>query len=299
MPVDMLLLTAAIVLSNAFALFILVKDLWSHRAIIKNEPGKPLLQAFTAFGIYFLNAFGISDFSLSTVIYSRTKWVNDKKLPGTLNTQPLLPACILSLAYLYARSIELATLIPCIAAQMIGAFLGPRLSVRLNVRALRKIMSFGLFCAGAFILARQFGFLAVSGNAKGVYGINLAIMIVCFFVLGVLKTMGIGSFPFIMTLTNIMGLNPMAAYPLMMGSGTFAAVASSTQFIKLDSYARRITFFTTVIGTVAAIPAVFVIKSLNVPVLQWIMIVVVFFAAFDMLFKSKLIPAEKVTESEI
>ncbi|MHB1315146.1 MAG: hypothetical protein ACYCX2_06605 [Christensenellales bacterium] len=286
MPAVVYLLTAIVVI-NAFAMIVLLKDLWLNRRLLKTEPGKPVLQAITSFVIYFLGTFGISDFVVSTVLYSKTGWVADKKLPGTLNTQPLLPTYIMALAYISNVTVELTTLIPCIAAQMVGAYIGPRLSVRLNVRILRRTMSGGLFIAGLFILVSRLGLLSSGGQATGLHGIKLAVIIVCFLILGIMKPLGIGSYPLTMAIVYALGLNPIIAYPLMMGAGTFASSISSIQFIKLDSYARRITLFTSTLGALAALLAVFIVKDLDLTMLQWIVVVVVFVAAFDMLLRSR------------
>lgn len=280
-------LLAAVVMINSIAFYFLFRDLWRNRLLMRTEPGKPVVQAITTFCLYFLGTFGISDFVISTVVYSKTGWVPDQKLPGTLNTQPLLPTCIMALTYMTNVNIELATLIPCILAQMAGAYFAPRLSVRLNVRVLRKTMALGLFIAGAFILISKFGLLSSGGQAAGLQGVKLAVFILCFLIMGMIKPLGIGTYPLTMALVFVFGLNPITAYPLMMGAGTFTCAITSIQFVKLDSYARRITLFTSTFGAAAALIAVFIVKNLDVSMIQWIVVVVVFIASYDMLMRSR------------
>ena len=51
-----------------------------------------------------------------------------------------------------------------------------------------------------------------------------------------------------MVTVYMLGLNPVAAFPIMMGACTFSVPVGSVQFIKLDDYSRKITLFTATFG---------------------------------------------------
>ena len=286
MDILTILLLSIGLLSTASFSFLL-RDLYKHRGLIKNDPGKSVLQAITAFFIYFFATFGVSDFALATVIYNKAKWVGAKKLPGTLNVQCLAPTALMALSYMSSVDIEISTLLPCMAAQMIGAYIGPHFTVRINANVLKKILASSLLVAGFFIIASKFGLWGVGGDDIGLRGFRLALMTICFLILGILRAVGVGTYAPAMALVYLFGLNPIVAYPLMTASSTFATVAACIQFIRLDSYSRRVTLFASSFGLVGVVTAVFLVKNINIALLQWIVAVVIIFTSFDMLLRKR------------
>lgn len=272
----------AIVIVSGYCLVRLGDDLWRKRDTLSQEPGRPLLQAISSTILYFFNAFGISDFALSAILYPRAGWLTEKQLPGTLNTQSVLPVTILAISYIIGVDVALSTLLPFLILQGLGSWLGPRFCVRLRPRTIQLLLAISLCIAGVFIFINKAGLLAIGGQATGLVGWRLVVLSVASFLFGICKTMGIGAYPLTMALTFFLGLNPLVAYPLMMGSGAFSVSIASLQFIKLDAYARRITLFSNLCGGLAALVAVFFVKSLDIGLLQWILAFVILFAAADM-----------------
>ena len=105
---------------------------------------------------------------------------------------------------------------------------------------------------------------------------------VLLFVYGALNNIGIGSYALTMATVYAMGLNPSAAFPIMMGAATFSVSTSSIQFVKLADYSRKITLFTSTFGVLGVLVAVFFVKSLDTSMLQWLVIVVLLYSAISM-----------------
>ena len=78
-----------------------------------------------------------------------------------------------------------------------------------------------------------------------------------------------------------MGMNPAAAFPIMMGACTFSVSIGSMQFIKLQDYSRKITMMS-VFGVIGVLIAVFLVKSLNTQMLQWVVLVVLLYSAVSL-----------------
>jgi len=249
------------------------------------EPGRLPWQALNSTIIYFLSAFGISDFAICTALYHKTGWAGPRKLPGTLNTQCAMPVLIYGISYLTGVEVDLITLLPCMAALTLGAYLSPRLAVRLPVRRIRQILVAGLLFAGSFILAGKLQLLPLSGGETGLSGIKLFIAPVCFFAIGALKAMGIGSYPLTMSVAFFLGLHPLVSYPIMMGGGALAAPVMMLRFVRMDAYMRRLTLLASTFGLAGAAVAVFVVKSLDISLLQWLVVAVVYYASADMLLQ--------------
>ncbi len=280
-----IVLLAAILVVNGLYAFRLARDLVKHRKETAEEPGNPILLALWGAAIFFLSTFGISDFALSTVMYRSRKLVDDKNLPGTLNTQCAIPVAVMALAYISAVSVDPLTLILCIVAQMAGAYLGPRLVVKLSVKFIRMFMGIGLLVATAFILANKFNLIASGGIATSLSGGKLIAAIVLLFIYGALNNVGIGSYAPTMATIYALGLNPAVAFPIMMGACTFSVPMGAMEFVRLGSYGRKITFFSSLFGIIGVLIAVFIVKSLNLGALQWIVAAVIFYAGITMLWE--------------
>lgn len=281
-----IILGLVVLINGAFAVTF-IKDLVKNKGVLKNESANPILLAISSFFIFLLSTFGISDFAISTALYPRAKWIDEKKLPGTLNTQCVIPVAAMALAYISSINVGIATLVIPIVAQVIGAYASPRFVVKLPVKVLKKFLSAGLLIAAALILAGKFGVYPSGGEATELVGFKLVLLGLLSLIYGALNNIGIGSYALTMATVYALGLNPGAAFPIMMGACTFSVPIGSMQFVKLDSYSRKITLFTSTFGVLGVLVAAFFVKSLNVSALQWIVAAVIVYSAVTMLLSLK------------
>lgn len=284
MSVVSVILILIVLVNSAFAIAF-IRDLIAHKGETMKEPGNPLAMAISSFVIFFLSTFGVSDFAIGTVLYRRLGWVEDRKLPGTLNTECVIPVAVMALAYISAIDVDLLTLVLCIVAQVLGAYIGPRFVVRMNVGLIKKFIALGLLIAAAMILMNKFGVYPSGGTETGLVGWKLALMTVLSLVYGALNNVGIGSYALTMATVYALGLSPAVAFPIMMGACTFSVPVGSMQFIKYDSYSRKITLFTAVLGSIGVLVAAFIVKSVDVSLLQWIVAFVLIYSALNMIYE--------------
>ncbi|QIQ21092.1 sulfite exporter TauE/SafE family protein [Zophobihabitans entericus] len=282
----LIVILVCIIIINGIFAFRFILDAYRHKSELAQEPGNPVTMGFSSLIIFFLSTFGISDFAISTVLYRKLKWVDDKKLPGTLNTQCVLPVAVMALAYISAINVDMLTLILCIVAQVLGAYIGPRFVVRLPVQTIRVFIGVGLVIATLIILAGKLNIIPSGGEAIGLTGGKLVFAVVCMFIFGALNNIGIGSYALTMVTVYGLGLNPAAAFPIMMGACTFSVPVGSMQFIKFGEYARKITLLTSTVGVIGVLCAVFIVKSLNVSMLQWVVALVLAYSGISMLYDS-------------
>lgn len=280
------ILALVVIVNGAFAITF-IRDLVSHKGETMKENGNPIAMAISSFIIFLLSTFGISDFAIAAALYPKLKWVDEKKLPGTLNTECVIPVAVMALIYISSIDVGLATLIVPIVAQIIGSYVSPRYVVKLPVNTIKKFVSAGLFIAAALILAGKFGIYPSGGDASNLTGIKLVVLGVLSLVYGALNNIGIGSYALTMATVYSLGLNPGVAFPIMMGACTFSVPVGSMQFVKLDSYSRKITLFTSTFGVLGVLIAAFVVKSLDVSALQWVVAIVIIYSAISMLMSVK------------
>ncbi len=281
MNIITIILVLIVFINGIFAIRFLI-DLINHKQELKEEPGHNLLLVIIIPIIFFFSSFGISDFAISTIFYRMKKLISDKKLPGTLNTQCVIPVAVMALAFISVIKVDITTLVICIIAQIIGAYIGPRFVVKLSSKTIRKFISVALIIAPLFIIASKFSWIPSGGTAIGLSGIKLVIAAVCLFVFGALNNIGIGSYPLTMVTIYALGMNPAIAFPIMMGACTFSVPIGSMEFIKYGQYSRKITLFASTVGVLGVLVGVYLVKELNVDMLQWIVAGILFYSGFSM-----------------
>jgi uncharacterized membrane protein YfcA len=96
-------------------------------------------------------------------------------------------------------------------------------------------------------------------------------------------TLGIGFFAPCMMVGYLMGMNPKAAFPIMMGSVAFLGPVASAPFLKLDAYKLRTALGITLGGIPGVLLAAFLVRSLPLTAVRWLVVVAVFYTAVMML----------------
>ncbi len=272
-----------IVLVNGLYVYRLVLDLFRHKAEIWREPGSNLF--FMALGLVsqFLSTFGVSDFAFNTVAFRLTKTVEDKKIPGTLNAACVIPVAFMALAYITVIKVDVLTLIILIIAQTTGSYLTPRIVVKLPVGKIRVGIGVGLLCAAFFILAGKLSIIPSGGGLTGLAGFKLAVAAIAVFIYGALNNIGIGSYAPTMATVYALGIDPRVAFPIMMGGCTFSCAVGSMEFVRLSGYNRKPTLWISTVGLLGVAAAVYLVKTMDVETIKWVVFVVVLYAALDLL----------------
>lgn len=276
---------ALIILVNGFFTYRLFADLIRHKSEVWREPGSNILFAFLGIVSQFLSTFGVSDFAFNTVAFRLTKTVEDKKIPGTLNAACVIPVAFMALAYITVIKVDVLTLVVLIIAQTTGSYLTPRIVVKLPVSRIRIGIAVGLLCAASFILAGKLQFIPSGGNLTGLPGQKLAIAAAAVFIYGALNNIGIGSYAPTMATVYALGIDPRVAFPIMMGGCTFSCAVGAMEFVRLGGYSRKPTLWISTVGLVGVAAAVYLVKSMDVDVIKWVVFAVVLYAALDLLSK--------------
>lgn len=267
-----------------FAAFYLWNVVTGVRRRAKVEPARPTpATAATGFVTAFFDTLGIGSFATTTSIFRQWKLVDDEKIPGTLNIGHTLPT--IAQAYIYTRIIPVdsRTLILMIVAAVVGAWLGAGIVARWPRVRIQVGMGTALLVAAAIMLGGLLGVLPSGGDALGLSGGKLALGLVGNFALGALMTLGIGLYAPCMILVSLLGLTPTAAFPIMMGSCAFLMPVASARFIRLDRYDVRAAMGLMAASVPAVLLAAFIVKSLPLVAVRWLVIVVVVYTAAGLL----------------
>lgn len=256
------------------------------RARPRHNGGLPTpLQTAIGFVTNFFDTLGIGSFAPTTSMFKLWKVVPDERIPGTLNVGHTLPTIVEAAIYITIINVVPLTLIALIAAAVAGAWLGAGVVARLPRRYVQVGMGAALVAAAAlFILSNLRGStFGLSGNDLGLQGTRLAVGIVVSFGLGALMTIGIGFYAPCMILVSLLGMNPKAAFPIMMGSCAFLMPIASLRFIRYGAFSMRAALGLTLGGIPGVLIAAYIVKSLPLVAVRWLVVVVVLYAATAML----------------
>jgi uncharacterized membrane protein YfcA len=164
-----------------------------------------------------------------------------------------------------------------------GAWIGAGIVNRLPRPAVQFAMGIALLIAGCVFVATNLHLLPGGGIAFSLTGWRLALAVGVNFVLGALMTIGIGLYAPCMIVVTLLGLHPLAAFPIMMGACGLVQPTAGLQFFR----SGRFGFGTSIGLSVGSIPGVllaaFVVKQLPLSALRWLVVVVVIYAAGTML----------------
>lgn len=231
----------------------------------------------------FFDTLGIGSFATTTAIFRALRSVPDRVIPGTLNVGHTLPTVAQALIYTTIVQVDIVTLFALIAAAVVGAWLGagvvsawPRHKVQIGMGA-------ALLGAALLMLMAQFNLFPGGGEALGVRGVKLVIGIGANFVLGALMSLGIGLYAPCMILISLLGMDPKAAFPIMMGSCAFLMPVGSLRFIRERSYGLRAALGLAIGGVPGVLLAAYIVKSMPIDAVRWLVIVVVVYTAVTML----------------
>jgi len=245
--------------------------------------GPSLIQIAIGLVTDFLDTLGIGSFATTTTIYKLLRVVPDEKLVGTLLVGHSLPVVVQAFIFLVAVDVDPVVLALLIAVSVIGSWLGADVACRLPRRPIQITMGIGLCAAAAFMAMSQLGLFPDGGSALTLTGVKLVIALVVNFFLGALLMLGIGSYAPSLILFSILGMDPRAAFPIMMGSGAMMAMAGGLRFMKAGRFDTRAALGLTLGGIPGVLLAGLLVWSLPLPVLKWVVVLVVLYAATMML----------------
>lgn len=242
---------------------------------------------FTGFFTNFWDTLGIGSFATTTAIFRQFKMVRDELIPGTLNAGHTLPTIAQAFIFTKLVPVDSKTLILMIIAAVAGSWLGAGFISKWPRRWIQVGMGVALLVAAALIVMTLFKLFPAGGTAQSLEGTRLWIGIAGNFTLGALMTLGIGLYGPCMILIYLLGMNPLAAFPIMMGSCAFLMPVATARFIKAQKYHPGATVALAVGGVPAVLIAAYIVKSLPLTVVRYLVVVVVVYAAVSLLLAAR------------
>ena len=241
----------------------------------------------TGFLTDFFDTLGIGSFAPTVALFNALKLnVTDRLIPGTLNVCHTIPVVCEALIFTTVIEVDPLTLFALIAASVVGSYLGAGIIAKMDERKIQIVMGVALALTALIMLASQLGIFPVGGEATGLTGAKLVIGIIGNFILGALMTAGVGLYSPCMAMVYFLGMSPAVAFPIMMASCAMLMPVASTKFIKEQAYAKKTSILISIGGVVGVFIAAFIVKSLPLNILKWLVILVIAYTSITMLRKA-------------
>ncbi|MFC0348289.1 sulfite exporter TauE/SafE family protein [Undibacterium danionis] len=231
----------------------------------------------------FFDTLGIGSFAPSTALFRIFKLVPDELIPGTLNVGHTLGTITQALIFIQIVQVAPETLLPMILAAGIGAVIGTKMVGRLPRFQIRIGMGLALLIAATIMFLSMQGVLPAGLDALSLSGWKWWVGVIGNLLLGVLMPLGIGLYAPCMILVSLLGMSPLAAFPIMMGSCAFLMPISSMGFFRNGKYLPSAALGIAIGGVPAVLLAAYVVKSLPLEFVRWIVLAVVLIVAMTLL----------------
>ncbi len=227
----------------------------------------------------FFDTLGIGSFAPTTAWLKLRKLTADGNLPAILNVGHCLPTIAEALIFIKLVKVDPWLMLACIAAAVCGSVIGAPVVVRLPVRVVQAVVGLALMIAAALYAMKNLGFMPNGGAALALPLGLFVLAVAAHFVMGGLMSFGIGLYAPSLIVLSLMGLNPTAAFPIMMGACAFLMPVASFRFIRAERIDLRIVVGLAVGGVPAVLLAALVVKSAPLTAIRWGVVVVVLYAA--------------------
>lgn len=281
MPKARILIYVAVTVVNLTAIIVWI--LTARRRQLRDRPTAG--DGVIGFITNFLDTLGIGSYAQITAAFKLRGRPADELIPGTLNVGSTLPTFLSTLWFVSTVTVDPVLLACMVASAGAGAWLGAGVVSRMPRRAIQLFMGTALLIAAFFFILSNLGVSGPAGAAMDLGGWRFAVAVVVNFVLGALMCVGIGNYAPSMVLLALLGMHPIAAYPIMMASDGVLIPVASLGFLKSGRFAHGPAvglILGGVVGTLCALPLVDAISN-HLALMRWFVTLVILWAALAML----------------
>lgn len=237
--------------------------------------------------IEFFDTLGIGAFAPSIAYYKLRRMLPETAIAANLMVANCLSVLLQAAIFIRIIEVDATLLILSIAAAIVGALAGASVVQRAPADAIKAALAVGLLVAAAIMALGNLGLTPAGGTATALAGGAFVAALVASVVYGALMNIGIGYYaPSLITL-SLLGLDPRAAFPIMMGACAFLMPSASFKLLKRDDLDMRLISSTFIASIPGVLLAAFVVKTLPLEWLRWLVIAVVIYAAALILWRRR------------
>jgi uncharacterized membrane protein YfcA len=246
----------------------------------------PSLEAMVLGAIVsFFDTLGIGSFAPTTAWLKFRRLVPDRLIPPTMLVGLTPPSMAESLIFLLLLGVRVdpVLLFGCAVAVLLGGLLGAPLVARSRVWLIQLIVGVALVLAAVVYAMTNLHLFPGGGTAAGL-PVGLTILaIAANFGFGILLNFGVGNYAPTLVMLSLMGMDPRLIFPIMAAGAALMGAGACVRHIQMGHIDLKIVTGLAVGGVPAVLIAAFIVKTMPLELLRWLVIVVVLYAATVML----------------
>jgi uncharacterized membrane protein YfcA len=255
----------------------------SERRATIPKPRPTPLDLVIGFVTNFFDTLGIGSFATTTAAFRLFRLVPDELIPGTIIVGDALSVLTQAVLFISVVEVDPLQMTALIAVCVAGGWIGTGVVTSLSRRAIQLGLGTALIVAAVFMALGMFGLIPAGGTARALTPAAFVLALVINFVLGALLPLGIGNYAPSLVMFSLLGMDPRAAFPIMMGSGAFVATVAGVRFLSARRFHQRSALGLTLGGIPGVMVAVWLVKSLPLEALRGLVLAVVVYVAFTLL----------------
>ena len=231
--------------------------------------------------VNFFDTLGIGSFAPTMAWFKFRKLVSDRLIPPTMLVGLTPPSMMQAVIFLILLGVlvDPALLVGCVIALLMGGLLGAPLVARSRVWVVQLVVAVALIVAAALYAVTNLHLMPGGGTASSLPLPLMVIAIAANFVFGVLLNFGVGNYAPTLVMLSLMGMDPRLCFPIMAGGAALTGAGASIRHVMIGEIDMRIVLGLAIGGIPAVLVAAFLVKSMPLEALRWLVFVVVLYAA--------------------
>jgi len=233
----------------------------------------------------FFDTLGVGSFAPTMAWLKFRRLVPDRLIPRTMLAGHTLPAVVQAIIFLVLLGVlvDPVLLIGCVLATLAGGLLGVSVVIRTKVWVVQLVVGLALILAACMYALTNLHLMPGGGTATSLPLTLMLIAIAANFVFGLLLNFGIGNYAPTLIMLSLMGMDPRLCFPIMAAGAALTAAGASVRYISIGEIDLRIATGIALGGIPATLFAAFIVKSMSLETLRWLVVGVVLYAALVML----------------
>lgn len=235
--------------------------------------------------VSFFDTLGIGSFAPTTAWMKFRRMVPDRLIPPTMVVGLGPPAMAESVIFLILLGVRVdpVLLFGSAIAVLLGGLVGAPLVARSRVWIVQLVVAIGLLLAAIAYAMTNLHLFPGGGTAAGLSLPLTIVAIVASFGFGILLNFGVGNYAPTLVILSLMGMDPRLCFPIMASGAALMSAGAGVRHIQFGQVDLRVVTGLAIGGIPAVLVAAFIVKSMSVEMLRWLVIVVVLYAAAVML----------------
>jgi uncharacterized membrane protein YfcA len=246
------------------------------------QHAKPKLEAM-GLGVIvgFFDTLGIGSFAPTAAWFKFRKMVPDRLIPQTMLVGLTPPVMVESIIFLKQLGVKVdpVLLFGSATALLVGGLIGAPIVHRTRVWVVQAVVAIGLLLASVFYAMANLHLFPAGGTAAGLPPLLTAVAIAASFGFGILLNFGVGNYAPTLVFLSLLGMDPRLCFPVMAGGAALMGAGAGARHILIGKLDLRVVLGLALGGIPGVLVAAYIVVTMPIEILRWLVIVVVLYAA--------------------